>query len=675
MANPVLAVEIGAEINNLTAKLKEAGKDVSNFVVGANGELIKFDKSILVLERQLKSFQNGLKNTLDPSRINLLNNAIKVTEDRLSSTKQVINGVGLNKLTVGSNQAAFALNNLGRVAQDAPFGFIGIQNNLNPLLESFQQLRKESGSNVGALKALGQSLIGPAGIGLALSAVSAGILLYQKFQQSANKETEQAAKNTKDLAESFNTYDSTLSKANSSALEEINQLDLLVKGVKNSNLAQSERIKFADKLKETYPDTFKNLTTEQILTADLTKEYSALKKELFAVAFAKAAANKAEELGGKLIDNLIERKNLQAEVNKLTVENNKLLPKSIQELVNNGSIATRELSGIASKYSKQIAIYNENNKKIAENTTLLKNNASIVVSLNKDINDTNSIQAKLQNSFGFKTIETQAEQAKNKVKELKEESSKIKRIEAIGAEFTFDTLDLFNIDEFVNKTKTPEVRLGVKIKPVLEIENVFTDAELQTVQFLQKFNDSANSIINGGIADTFSGLASVIGNGIANGGNVIGQLGSVLLGSFGNIAIQLGQLAIGTGIAVEGIKKALTSLSGPIAIAAGVALVALGSFVKSAAGNIASNNGGGGDYKIPGFATGVTNFGGGVALVGERGPELVTLGRGSNVITNENISRFGKSNNEPQIFIPDTVLRGQDILISYNRANTFNKRR
>ena len=61
----------------------------------------------------------------------------------------------------GSNQAANALTNLGRVAQDAPFGFIGIQNNLNPLLESFQRLKAESGSTGGALKALAGSIITP----------------------------------------------------------------------------------------------------------------------------------------------------------------------------------------------------------------------------------------------------------------------------------------------------------------------------------------------------------------------------------------------------------------------------------------------------------------------------------------------------------------------------------
>jgi hypothetical protein len=39
--------------------------------------------------------------------------------------------------------------------------------------------------------------------------------------------------------------------------------------------------------------------------------------------------------------------------------------------------------------------------------------------------------------------------------------------------------------------------------------------------------------------------------------------------------------------------------------------------------------------RIPGFATGVENFRGGLAVVGERGPELVSLPRGANVYSNE----------------------------------------
>ena len=56
------------------------------------------------------------------------------------------------------------------------------------------------------------------------------------------------------------------------------------------------------------------------------------------------------------------------------------------------------------------------------------------------------------------------------------------------------------------------------------------------------------------------------------------------------------------------------------------------------------NNSGGGQRggflsgimsRIPGFADGVRNFSGGMAIVGERGPELVNLPRGSSVYSNE----------------------------------------
>ncbi len=65
---------------------------------------------------------------------------------------------GMNTLAKGTGQATNALTNFGRVASDAPFGIIGIANNIDPLVQSFVSLRKETGSTGGALKALGQVL-------------------------------------------------------------------------------------------------------------------------------------------------------------------------------------------------------------------------------------------------------------------------------------------------------------------------------------------------------------------------------------------------------------------------------------------------------------------------------------------------------------------------------------
>lgn len=53
---------------------------------------------------------------------------------------------------------------------------------------------------------------------------------------------------------------------------------------------------------------------------------------------------------------------------------------------------------------------------------------------------------------------------------------------------------------------------------------------------------------------------------------------------------------------------------------------------------------------IPGFADGVTNFSGGYALVGELGPEIVRLPRGSDVIPNNELgSLFGAANTARQV--------------------------
>jgi len=43
----------------------------------------------------------------------------------------------------------------------------------------------------------------------------------------------------------------------------------------------------------------------------------------------------------------------------------------------------------------------------------------------------------------------------------------------------------------------------------------------------------------------------------------------------------------------------------------------------------------GGRGRVPGFANGVRNFGGGLAIVGEQGPELVNLPKGADVFTNQ----------------------------------------
>ena len=67
-----------------------------------------------------------------------------------------------------------------------------------------------------------------------------------------------------------------------------------------------------------------------------------------------------------------------------------------------------------------------------------------------------------------------------------------------------------------------------------------------------------------------------------------------LLVTLADLAVRVGKIAIGVAIAIEGIKKALQSLNPAAAFAAGVALIVLGSWAKSALAKAADGGGSGG---------------------------------------------------------------------------------
>jgi len=188
--------------------------------------------------------------------------AIEGLKQVSTATQSFVTAQG--KLVTGSNQAAQALTNVGRVAQDLPFGFMGIQNNLNPLLESFQRLKVETGSTKGALTALGSSLIGAGGIGLALSVASSAFLLFGDQLFATDKKAQAAKKSIEDV---------TASIAKDAA-----QVEVLVQQYKNSNLSLGQRESIIKQLNNIAPEYFAGLQAETTSFEQLTKasnEYTA----------------------------------------------------------------------------------------------------------------------------------------------------------------------------------------------------------------------------------------------------------------------------------------------------------------------------------------------------------------------------------------------------------------
>lgn len=144
---------------------------------------------------------------------NVTKSTSKVSAALAQSSAVMARGAGQmgGSIAKGANQANLAMVNLGRVLQDAPYGFLGISNNLNPLLESFQRLKAETGTSGAALKALTGSLLGGGGLGLALSAVTAvmqfatvGLSMWTRGMGSSNSAAEKTVEAIKNIKASFN---------------------------------------------------------------------------------------------------------------------------------------------------------------------------------------------------------------------------------------------------------------------------------------------------------------------------------------------------------------------------------------------------------------------------------------------------------------------------------------
>jgi len=93
------------------------------------------------------------------------------------------------------------------------------------------------------------------------------------------------------------------------------------------------------------------------------------------------------------------------------------------------------------------------------------------------------------------------------------------------------------------------------------------------------------------------------------------------------------------------------------AIIAGFALQLLGSTLAAAATK---------KFNSAKFATGVRNFEGGIATVGERGPETVLLPRGSSVVPNNEVMAYGGGG---ITLMPSIAYDGTQFRIFLNRVD------
>lgn len=98
---------------------------------------------------------------------------------------------------------------------------------------------------------------------------------------------------------------------------------------------------------------------------------------------------------------------------------------------------------------------------------------------------------------------------------------------------------------------------------------------------IEKFNEDISKAFNDTAVSLAEGMGAAIGAALAGGKDVMKNFGSLIWNTLANMLITLGKIAIQTAVSISAIKAALKSLNPAVAIAAGIAAIALGTVIKS----------------------------------------------------------------------------------------------
>jgi hypothetical protein len=332
-----LKIRLGADIADFQKGLQQAAKDIQNFdaktQLAIKGTVNSF-KSLDQLGDRLKRLQDAQKKATDARSFAGLQKAIDVTKTRVDLLRNGFDAAGKSAgklgtggLVKGANQASFALTNLGRVASDLPFGFIAIQNNLDPLIQSFGQLKLSSGGSGAALKALGASLAGAGGLALAFSVISSAVTVAIQKYGSLGAAVDALIKSNDKLYKQRVLLEEVSKEANKNVGEEIARYKFLADTIANTALSDKVRADAIKKIREEYEPYLKNLTDEELLNGKLTTSINETVKALKAKALATAAVAKAGALSSQVLDALEKEEKLTASIAKLDAERVKLAGK------------------------------------------------------------------------------------------------------------------------------------------------------------------------------------------------------------------------------------------------------------------------------------------------------------------------------------------------------------
>lgn len=559
---------------------------------------------------------------------------VKITGDAsgiTSASNLAVNSLG--KLQKQSGASTQALINLSRVAQDAPYGFIGIANNLNPLLESFQRLRAESGTTGATLKALGQSLIGPGGLGLALGVVTSLMVVFSNQHKDTSKEVEAHKKVVDEAAEKEKQYQHALDAAAQSVLNKADKLrelktQLISTNTEVENLTASTiRLGTAQFL-----FTQKNEAMQKMLNAEIQKDIAARKTQAgLRATIPEVTLDTFSK--DPLTRQVAEAKSQIGQINAISKGLEDAFANLILDKGTKKKGAETEINFFDKFLNFDPTKVKEKSKEAAEAFKIAfefaSENENIFVGLDKILHFDTETQAIKEAAKWWDAYQKGLIQIKPQ------------KLDLIAPDASFSTKVVDALPKHILTDHkiivAPDVELaGEKMVAFQkQLDGIVSSA---TASFAIAFGQGIGDILSGGGVDTaLKSIVSVMGDFIS----------------------QLGILLIKQSAAVQAFKKAFaTLLTNPVAaIGVGIGLVALGQVIK----NVAMP-------KPKGFAQGGIVTGRTFAEIGEgigtsaSNPEVVApLDKLKNFIN--------PNGNSVQVLIPELSIGFDALRVSFNRAN------
>lgn len=712
------AIQAIIPINTLEAKMIEVREEAAKIgtVQGAAQLAVRYE----ILNRTLTETRDKIN---EASRAAIgLSNAFNVAAtagaNRLApATKLVLTDLklmpiaatqaaaGLNKFKGAAGASNAVLTDFSRVIQDAPFGLVGIGNNLTQLPEAFNRLSaaaKESGKSVGSL--LLSSVTGIGGIGLALSLVttaltfaSVGFSAWTRGFGDNKKKTDEAKKSLEDFLETLTTVDDVAGSAAAGVQGQIAQVQALGRVVTDASKSYDVRKRALEELSQVNKKYFGELKVEDAATGAVTAKVNEYTKALVANAVVKGFTDEITRLSTELFKQ--EKATESARTKMRQLEDQFAKTKKVETSLTGEERVSQKYIALGDAVANARKEF-EAQRKAEED--IATNRATFAGALQKaneealkfaDISDNNAKKTKKETDALKERIDFLEKLGRTTAQDIELADLKIKLIlrDEKGSKKEIQNLIDNVIEEaFPQREVDIELKTKIKINRDREEPGSIADAVLPSgvipdgafdgvieaadkkskeaatrLKELLRENFLMNSAegIQQGLIDSVDLVGQSLGD-IFSGeriGDALSNAASGFLGIIGGVLQEVGKQIVLTSTLVGVLFEALDKLFKPggwlLSLGAGLGLIALGGILKN--------------IKIPAFADGVTNFAGGMALVGERGPELVRLPTGSDVIPNNQLGRFagGESN-----IVGTSIVRGNDLWIVMRRESNRKRR-